>query len=187
MITVEAIGRLVADSVIKSFNDGSRYITFRVACEDPTLRNQDNTNKVNYISVSSTQPQHILMQKYLVKGKPVFIRGLDRSKAYIDKNTQMPMVGYNMKATDLYLLPSDSSVSQPQMTGVVPPQQTMMQQPAMQPAQGGYGVPQQQIAVNPVQAQQMQAYGQVPQQQVVQQQVYQAPAYLNDPDDNLPF
>lgn len=156
MIMMEIIGRLVADSEVRTFNDGTRYITMRIASEDPTVRNQNNVVKTAYVNASSSATQHVMMQKYLTKGKPVFLRGYERSKAYINDKTKQAEIGYNIKITELNFIPSDASVGA---------RMAAQQQPMV-------AVPQQQMT--PQQPQQMYQQGQMaaPMQQAPQQQVY---------------
>lgn len=189
MLTIEAIGRLTADAEVKAFQDGTRSITIRVAVEDPTMKNADGTTRVVYILANSTLPQHLLMQKYLVKGKPVFLRGHDRSKVYADKNGQA-QIGYNMKITELNFLPSDPSLNrQPQQPGA---QQPVTFQPQQQPLMGQPQAAPQPVYANQVAAQpnpNVQVYGQHVQQQAYQQPVMppQQGYVANDPNDTLPF
>lgn len=209
MFTVEVIGRVVADAEVKQFSDGTKYITFRFAAEDLS-RKQDGKPVTLWFQILSTQPHHVMMKQYLVKGKPCFIRGTYSDNLYTTQNG-LQEIGRNVRATEITFTPGSNE--QQKTTVTLPNGVTTQVSRGVVEAQGYQQVQQPQTVQQvqpqqPVQAQPQQVVQQVAPQVMPQQQAPQTyvqpvapqpvqnpapvqaainPATYDDPADNLPF
>ena len=84
MVNVEFIGRLGADSEVKTGKSGNQFLSFRVATEE--YRN--GKNEASWLNVVYTGERAIKMHQWLTKGKAVSVHGVENVGTYIDRNGQ---------------------------------------------------------------------------------------------------
>lgn len=84
MVNVEFIGRLGADSEVKTGKNGNRFISFRVATDE--YRN--GKNEASWLNVVCTSERAIKLHQWLTKGKAVSVHGVENVGTYIDRNGQ---------------------------------------------------------------------------------------------------
>lgn len=84
MVNVEFIGRLGADSEVKTGKSGNQFLSFRVATDE--YRN--GKNEASWLNVVYTGERAIKMHQWLTKGKAVSVHGVENVGTYIDRNGQ---------------------------------------------------------------------------------------------------
>lgn len=107
MVTIELIGRIVADAELKQFSDNTKYVTFRFAAQNLSKKGQDGKPLTFWANILSTQTHHVIMKQYLTQGKALFIRGTFDYNIYTTKNG-IQEVGFNVRANEITLLPVPS-------------------------------------------------------------------------------
>ena len=85
MVNVEFIGRLGADSEVKTGKSGNQFISFRVATDE--YRN--GKNEASWLNVVYTGERAIKMHQWLTKGKAVSVHGVENVGTYLDRNGQV--------------------------------------------------------------------------------------------------
>ena len=85
MVNVEFIGRLGADSEVKTGKSGNQFISFRVATDE--YRN--GKNEASWLNVVYTGERAIKMHQWLTKGKAVSVHGVENVGTYVDRNGQV--------------------------------------------------------------------------------------------------
>lgn len=99
MLQLQVIGNLTADSEVKTMN-GVNVITFSVACN----RKVAGREFTDYIDCTLNQERAAIFP-YLLKGKKVYVQGLPRMRAYINRDGK-PMAGLSLMIDRLELLSS---------------------------------------------------------------------------------
>ena len=84
MVNVEFIGRLGADSEVKTGKSGNQFVSFRVATDE--YRN--GKNEASWLNVVYTGERAIKMHQWLTKGKAVSVHGVENVGTYVDRNGQ---------------------------------------------------------------------------------------------------
>ena len=84
MVNVEFIGRLGADSEVKTGKSGNQFLSFRVATDE--YRN--GKNEASWLNVVYTGERAIKMHQWLTKGKAVSVHGVENVGTYVDRNGQ---------------------------------------------------------------------------------------------------
>ena len=84
MVNVEFIGRLGADSEVKTGKSGNQFLSFRVATDE--YRN--GKNEASRLNVAYTGERAIKMHQWLTKGKAVSVHGVENVGTYVDRNGQ---------------------------------------------------------------------------------------------------
>ena len=85
MVNVEFIGRLGADSEVKTGKSGNQFLSFRVATDE--YRN--GKNEASWLNVVYTGERAIKMHQWLTKGKAVSVHGVENVGTYLDRNGQV--------------------------------------------------------------------------------------------------
>ena len=85
MVNVEFIGRLGADSAVKTGKSGNQFLSFRVATDE--YRN--GKNEASWLNVVYTGERAIKMHQWLTKGKAVSVHGVENVGTYVDRNGQV--------------------------------------------------------------------------------------------------
>lgn len=85
MVNVEFIGRLGADSEVKTGKSGNQFLSFRAATDE--YRN--GKNEASWLNVVYTGERAIKMHQWLTKGKAVSVHGVENVSTYIDRNGQV--------------------------------------------------------------------------------------------------
>lgn len=85
MVNVEFIGRLGADSEVKTGKSGNQFLSFRVATDE--YRN--GKNEASWLNVVYTGERAIKMHQWLTKGKAVSVHGVENVGTYVDRNGQV--------------------------------------------------------------------------------------------------
>lgn len=85
MVNVSVIGRLGADSEIRTNKNGSQFLHFRMATDEF----KNGKNETSWLSVACYGERSIKMQQWLTKGKPVSVHGIETVDTYTDRNGQV--------------------------------------------------------------------------------------------------
>lgn len=93
MINANFIGRLGADSELKTSQSGNNYVSFRAAT-DTFVKGQSVTE---WISVSYIGPRAEKMREFLKKGNLVYVQGTLRSNVYTNRQGET-VASYDMIA-----------------------------------------------------------------------------------------
>lgn len=95
MLNVVAImGRLVADPVLKTTQNGINVVSFRIAC-DRNVVPKGEQRKADFIDIVAWRGTADFVCRYFRKGSPIIISGSIQTRQYQDKN------GYNRTATEI--------------------------------------------------------------------------------------
>lgn len=84
MIYSEVIGRLGADSELKTSRNGNKFVSMRVATNDYV----NNENVTTWVNVMWSGDRALKMQEHLKKGSAVSVRGVLRTSMYKTKNNE---------------------------------------------------------------------------------------------------
>lgn len=107
MTDVELMGRVVSDAEVKSYTNGSQYISFRFATDVTTGKKKpDGTRDVTtyWWSVTAAD-RYVNMKQWITKGKPLFIRGAFSFNQYQNRNNGQMEVGLNVHAKSIDFIP----------------------------------------------------------------------------------
>ena len=85
MVNVEFIGRLGADSEVKTGKNGNQFLSFRAATDE--YRN--GKNEASWLNVVCTSERAIKLHQWLTKGKAVSVHGVENVSTYTDRNGQV--------------------------------------------------------------------------------------------------
>lgn len=84
MVNVNVIGRLGADSELKSSLSGKQFVTFRLATDQ--YNRKTKTNETIWFNVIDFSERAIKMQSNLKKGSMVNVFGVERLELFQNKN-----------------------------------------------------------------------------------------------------
>lgn len=84
MIYSEVIGRLGADSELKTSKNGNKFVSMRVATNDYV----NNENVTTWVNVMWGGDRAVKMQEHLKKGSSVSVRGVLRTTMYKTRNNE---------------------------------------------------------------------------------------------------
>lgn len=89
-------GRLAADAVVKTTTNGTQYLEFRMANNERSISGKKGEMDTCWFRVYSFN--HVNMQQYLIKGKPIEVVGDLYVRPYISTVNNAPEVGLDIKA-----------------------------------------------------------------------------------------
>lgn len=103
-------GFLVADAEKGVSTNGTPYMTFRIGNNDYSNKKDENGRPVTYwFRITSYNPEHINLSKYLVKGKPVTVIGNYTDDIYQSRTTGNCEISRDIKAQSIDFMISDSN------------------------------------------------------------------------------
>jgi single-strand DNA-binding protein len=100
MKSMKLIGHIGYDAVLKNVN-GNEFIEFSVAVNESYQKNDGS--KVESTTWFTCTSKSKKIAPFLKKGDPVFVEGMFKVKAYVDKEGQ-PQCGVDIRAFNIQLL-----------------------------------------------------------------------------------
>ena len=78
-------GNVVADADIKTFDDGGKVASYKLAVQRP-YKNKDGINESDFIFCSASGKRAEFAEKYCVKGQAMIVVGALRVRSWQDEN-----------------------------------------------------------------------------------------------------
>ena len=142
MERLEIIGNLTADPEMRTTQSGSTVCSFTVAVNQPPTKAQRESGQqpqAKFFRVSAWESLGDICQKYLAKGRKVFVAGTIRANAYMGSQDNKPHASLEMTAQNVEFLtprgdqgdaPAAGTSAPAVQTGYVAPQAAAQTAPA---------------------------------------------------------